>query len=86
MTPLFLCPFLLSTPELTSPTLDLLGATAPFDALPGTIRGDYSLCVGRNVCHGSDTEPGSAEKEIALWFKDEELINWTSAQDAWINE
>ena len=33
----------------------LLGATKPVESLPGTIRGDFALDVGRNVCHGSDT-------------------------------
>ncbi|KAJ4306478.1 nucleoside diphosphate kinase Ndk1 [Collariella sp. IMI 366227] len=65
---------------------DLLGETDPFKSLPGTIRGDFCQVVGRNVCHGSDTNEGSAEKEIALWFKDEELISWKSAQEAWIFE
>lgn len=41
--------------------------------------------MGRNVCHGSDSVE-SANKEIALWFKDDEVIAWKSAQDAWIYE
>ncbi|ORZ36673.1 nucleoside diphosphate kinase [Catenaria anguillulae PL171] len=45
----------------------MLGATNPFDSLPGTIRGDYAIDVGRNICHGSDSVE-SANKEIALWF------------------
>lgn len=55
----------------------LLGATNPADSLPGTIRGDFALDVGRNVCHGSDSVE-SAQREIAFWFKPEELISWTS--------
>ena len=50
----------------------MLGATNPQDSLPGTIRGDFSIVVGRNICHGSDS-PENAEKEIALWFKDGEV-------------
>ena len=46
---------------------------------------DYALSVGRNVCHGSDEVP-NAEKEIALWFKPEELISWDLSQKDWINE
>merc|ERR1719427_873453 len=46
----------------------MLGATNPADSLPGTIRGDYCIQVGGNICHGSDSVD-SAEKEIKLWFK-----------------
>ena len=53
----------------------MLGATKPFDSAPGTIRGDYCIDVGRNIIHGSDSVD-SANHEIALWFKSEELNNW----------
>lgn len=55
----------------------LLGATNPADSLPGTIRGDFAVDVGRNVCHGSDSVE-SATREIAYWFKENELTQWTS--------
>ncbi|CBZ29691.1 nucleoside diphosphate kinase b [Leishmania mexicana MHOM/GT/2001/U1103] len=55
----------------------LLGATNPADSHPGTIRGDFAVDVGRNVCHGSDSVE-SAEREIAFWFKADELACWTS--------
>ncbi|KAL8920780.1 MAG: hypothetical protein Q9172_004351 [Xanthocarpia lactea] len=45
----------------------LLGATNPLQSAPGTIRGDYAIDVGRNVCHGSDSVE-TAKNEIALWF------------------
>ncbi|KAF9584646.1 nucleoside diphosphate kinase [Lunasporangiospora selenospora] len=45
----------------------LLGETNPLASLPGTIRGDFCIDVGRNLCHGSDSVE-NAEKEIALWF------------------
>jgi nucleoside-diphosphate kinase len=54
------------------------------DSAPGTIRGDFAIDVGRNICHGSDSVE-SAEREIALWFK-EGLNNYNSHSDAWINE
>ncbi|GAB1314226.1 nucleoside diphosphate kinase Ndk1 [Madurella fahalii] len=63
----------------------MLGATNPLASAPGTIRGDFSLAVGRNVCHGSDSVE-NAKKEIALWFKPEELISWKSAQYDWVYE
>merc|ERR1719231_2246381 len=53
----------------------MLGATKPFDSEPGTIRGDFCIDVGRNICHGSDSVE-SANKEIALWFTPEELVTW----------
>merc|ERR1712056_18936 len=55
----------------------MLGATNPADSAPGTIRGDLCVQVGRNICHGSDAVE-SANKEIALWFKPEELCSWES--------
>merc|ERR1712153_258234 len=61
----------------------MLGATMPADSNPGTIRGDYCIHVGRNICHGSDSVE-SANKEIAHWFKPEELTNWTSMQHDWV--
>lgn len=63
----------------------MLGATKPFDSEPGTIRGDFCIDVGRNICHGSDSVE-SANKEIALWFSDAELCNWADHSDAWIYE
>ena len=65
--------------------LVLLGATNPLASAPGTIRGDYAIDVGRNVCHGSDSVE-SAKKEIALWFKEGEIQSWKSAQHDWIYE
>jgi nucleoside-diphosphate kinase len=53
----------------------ILGETKPFDSLPGTIRGDFCVDVGRNLCHGSDSVE-SANNEIKLWFKDEEINNY----------
>ena len=53
----------------------MLGATKPFDSAPGTIRGDYCIDVGRNIIHGSDSVE-SANHEINLWFKAEELNHW----------
>jgi len=63
----------------------MLGATKPFDSEPGTIRGDYCIDVGRNIIHGSDAVE-SANKEIALWFKDEELVNYQHHSNSWVYE
>lgn len=64
---------------------DILGATNPLQSAPGTIRGDYAIDVGRNVCHGSDAVE-SAKKEIDLWFGKGEVQKWESAQSKWIYE
>ncbi|KAJ1125210.1 hypothetical protein NDU88_003644 [Pleurodeles waltl] len=63
----------------------MLGETNPVDSKPGTIRGDFCVQVGRNICHGSDSVE-SAKKEINLWFKPEELISYTSCANERINE
>jgi len=63
----------------------MLGATNPTDSLPGTIRGDFCIEVGRNICHGSDAVE-SAKKEIDLWFKPEELISYDSCAKDWVYE
>jgi len=61
----------------------MMGATNPKDALPGTIRGDFGLTVGKNVIHGSDS-PASAEREIALFFKEEEVAAYEKLINNWI--
>ncbi|XP_071518111.1 nucleoside diphosphate kinase B [Panulirus ornatus] len=63
----------------------MMGETRPADSKPGTIRGDFCIEVGRNIIHGSDSIE-SANKEIALWFKPEELFSWTQANETWIYE
>ena len=50
-----------------------MGATNPTDAAPGTIRGDLALAMPDNLVHGSDSSE-SAEREIGLWFSDDELV------------
>lgn len=63
----------------------MLGETNPKDSAPGTIRGDFCIQVGRNIIHGSDSVE-SAKKEIALWFGEKEVIDWTHASENWIYE
>merc|ERR1712121_80650 len=55
----------------------MLGETDPLKSKPGSIRGDFSVDMGRNIIHGSDSVE-SAQKEIGLWFKEDELVSWTS--------
>lgn len=54
-------------------TRQMIGATKPVDAVPGTIRGDFTSDILSNLIHGSDA-PETAQDEIALWFKPEELL------------
>uniref|UniRef100_A0A914C017 Nucleoside diphosphate kinase n=1 Tax=Acrobeloides nanus TaxID=290746 RepID=A0A914C017_9BILA len=53
----------------------LLGATNPLESEPGTIRGNFAIDTGRNVCHGSDSVK-SAKREIAHWFNNDELCDY----------
>lgn len=61
----------------------MMGATNPKDAAPGTIRGDYGLTVGKNVIHGSDSQE-SAEREMGLWFSSEEFSEYTKNINQWL--
>lgn len=61
------------------------GATNPANAAPGTIRGDYAIEVGRNVVHASDSVE-SAAREIAIYFKEEELVTYNKVSESWLYE
>ena len=52
------------------------------EAIPGTIRGDFCIHTDRNIIHASDSDE-SAEREINLWFKPEELYDWADCEDGW---
>lgn len=60
----------------------LMGATNPQEAPPGTIRGDYGLDIGRNVIHGADA-PESAQREMAIYFKPEEILSYEKTVEKW---
>ncbi|MGI2327065.1 nucleoside-diphosphate kinase [Planococcus sp. YIM B11945] len=62
----------------------MMGATNPKDAAPGTIRGDFAVTVGKNMIHGSDSAE-SAEREIGLFFKEEELVSYEKTINNWVN-
>ena len=62
-----------------------MGATRPTEAAPGSLRHDFALEVGRNLTHASDTVE-NGEKEVALWFKKEELVDWKREVDRWVFE
>ncbi|NET46443.1 nucleoside-diphosphate kinase [Okeania sp. SIO2B3] len=63
----------------------IIGATNPLNSEPGTIRGDYGISIGRNLIHGSDAIE-TAQREISLWFKEEELATWEPTLTKWIVE
>ena len=63
----------------------IIGATNPLSSEPGTIRGDYGVSIGRNLIHGSDAVD-TAQREISLWFKDEELVTWQPTLTSWLYE
>ena len=61
----------------------LCGSTKPLEAAPGTIRGDYAMHTNLNIIHASDS-PESAAREIGLFFKLEEILDWKDGNDDWI--
>ena len=62
---------------------NLLGATNGAAAAPGTIRGDFSISKQNNLIHGSDS-PESADREIALWFDEGEVVDYRIAGGEWV--
>lgn len=63
----------------------IIGVTNPLNAEPGTIRGNYGIDIGRNIIHGSDAIE-TAQREIELWFKPEDLVSWQPSLMNWIYE
>ncbi len=64
---------------------DTMGTTNPAQAVPGTIRADFAVDIGRNLVHGSDS-PESAQRELGLFFEASEFLSYGRANDPWINE
>lgn len=73
----------LEGPRAVETTRRLMGATFGWKAEPGTIRGDFSNSTSYNLVHGSDS-PESAAKEIALFFKPEEIAVYERTSDRWL--
>lgn len=72
-------------PKAISVVRTTMGATNASEAIPGTLRGDYALEIGFNLIHGSDG-PESARAEINLFFRPEELVEYTLATQRWMYE
>lgn len=80
------CPVLvivLQADGVIAMTRKLMGKTFGSEAEPGTIRGDFGACRGYNLVHGSDC-PESAEYEIGLYFKPEEIFEYPLACEEWL--
>ncbi len=71
--------------DAISTARDMMGATNPLKAAPGTIRATYGMDLGRNIIHGSDS-PESAAREISIFFRPDELVDYSRALDQWIYE
>ena len=64
---------------------NMMGKTNPAESAPGTIRGDFGMVTGLNIIHGSDSVE-SAEREIKIFFKPEELVSYDRTADRWTYE
>lgn len=72
-------------PNAVAAIRQTMGSTRPTEAAPGSLRHDFALEVGRNLTHASDTVE-NGEKEVALWFKQDELVDWKREVDRWVFE
>lgn len=79
------CPMVWEGDNVVLTGRKMLGATKPSESNPGTIRGDFCIDVGRNICHGSDSVE-SANHEINLWFTEQEQNQWESHSYNWVYE
>lgn len=61
----------------------VMGATDPVKAAPGTLRGDFAMQIAANIVHGSDG-PEAAEREIALFFRPDELVGQPRPEEEWV--
>ena len=75
----------LEAPNAVDVARRVMGATDPQNADPGTIRGDLGLYIQSNLIHGSDS-PESAQREIALFFDEDQIVAWDRDNDRWIFE
>lgn len=73
--------------DATRQVRKMMGETDGREAAPGTIRGDYGLDMQNNLVHGSDHEdPGANEREVDLFFDEDELVDYERADEAWVYE
>jgi nucleoside-diphosphate kinase len=65
-------------------TRRLVGATDPNNAAPGSIRGDFGLTIERNIIHAADSVE-NAKIEYSIYFEEDELINYTRSDEAFLS-
>ncbi len=70
-------------PKAVEVVRKMMGKTNPLEAEPGTIRGDFGLSVTMNLVHGSDSL-ASAAREIALFFGEDEILGYSTADSPWL--
>lgn len=70
-------------PQAIQLVRNLMGALDPADALPGSIRGDLTTSRSMNVLHGSDS-PESAQREINLFFHQDDLLTYRRCDEDWL--
>ncbi len=75
----------LEGPEVITVVRGMMGKTNGLEAVPGTIRGDFSMSKQNNLVHGSDSEE-SAAREIDLWFRPDEIVSYEIAGSHWVHE
>jgi nucleoside-diphosphate kinase len=75
----------LEGPNAIEATRNLMGATNPVTAAPGSIRGEFALEIGQNLVHGSDAAD-TAEYEIGLYFTPGEIVSYRRDVDRWVAE
>lgn len=73
----------LEGPNAISVVRAMNGATRPHEAAPGTIRGDFAVETAQNLVHASDG-PETADAEMALWFRADELVDYDREVDRWV--
>ena len=69
-------------PQAINAVRQTMGATNPLEAAPGSIRHDFSIMMSRNLTHASDSTE-SAALEIALWFAEDEMVDWERDGENW---
>jgi nucleoside-diphosphate kinase len=74
----------LEGPNAIEATRNVMGGTNPVSADPGSIRGQWALEIGQNLIHGSDA-PDTAQYEIGLYFKSDEIVEYSRAVDPWVS-
>lgn len=73
--------------DATRQVRQLIGATDPLAAAPGTVRGDFALDISRNVVHAANHEdPGANEREIGIFFEEDEITAYARHDEAWLYE